>query len=505
MISLVTNYASMVAQDNLQTNQNFMTSTIEALTSGYRINSSGDDAAGLAVANGYRSNIAELTQGVLNANEGVSQLQIADGGLNNISTILDRLQTLATESATSTFNGDRTTLNNEYQSLLTEVDRQASNIGLTQGGNLNTVLNVYIGGGNSQGNSQVVVDLSGTSNQVSAESLGLSNTNLLGTGVAFGSINLNNQPGGTILAAGANGSTQTITVNLAGGTTATATISSTSAAGITVADAVQQLNNSLSSYGISASVNNTTGELQLSGNVAFTASANTATNASTGLVAHTDIAENTSMYMVNQAATNAPVVPFTGVTGGNQEALTFTSGGNAVNVTLTNANAGTAAQALQTLNTQLAALGINAVQGPGGDIQFEGTSSFTVAKGDSENAGVFAATGGAGAFTDTATAPVVTGSSTANSLAAVTAVTNAVQTLGLIQGRVGAGENTLGYAIDLANSQVTNFSSAESQIRDADVATEAANLTQAQVLEQASVAAMAQANSAPQALLKLLQ
>ena len=74
-----------------------------------------------------------------------------------------------------------------------------------------------------------------------------------------------------------------------------------------------------------------------------------------------------------------------------------------------------------------------------------------------------------------------------------------------IQGRVGAGENTLGYAIDLANSQVTNFSSAESQIRDADVATEAANLTQAQVLEQASVAAMAQANSAPQALLKLLQ
>ncbi len=70
---------------------------------------------------------------------------------------------------------------------------------------------------------------------------------------------------------------------------------------------------------------------------------------------------------------------------------------------------------------------------------------------------------------------------------------------------MGAGENKLQYAIDLANSQITNFSSAESQIRDADVATEAANLTKAQVLEQASVAAMAQANAAPQAVLKLLQ
>ena len=63
----------------------------------------------------------------------------------------------------------------------------------------------------------------------------------------------------------------------------------------------------------------------------------------------------------------------------------------------------------------------------------------------------------------------------------------------------------LHYATDLANSQITNFSAAEGRIRDADVATEAANLSKAQVLQQSSVAAMAQANSAPQALLKLLQ
>src|SRR5579862_647487 len=116
-ISIQTNVASLMAQENLNINQSFESRTIQRLTSGYRINSSGDDAAGLAVANQYRSNIAELTQGVQNANNGSSILQIVDGGLSNISTILDRLKTLATESATDTFAGDRNVLNNEYTTL----------------------------------------------------------------------------------------------------------------------------------------------------------------------------------------------------------------------------------------------------------------------------------------------------------------------------------------------------------------------------------------------------
>jgi len=88
---------------------------------------------------------------------------------------------------------------------------------------------------------------------------------------------------------------------------------------------------------------------------------------------------------------------------------------------------------------------------------------------------------------------------------AVGALGNAVQQLGIAQAAVGKSQNQLTYAIDLANSQITNFSSAESQIRDADVAAEAANLTKAQVLQQATIAAMAQANSAPQAVLTLLR
>jgi flagellin len=96
-------------------------------------------------------------------------------------------------------------------------------------------------------------------------------------------------------------------------------------------------------------------------------------------------------------------------------------------------------------------------------------------------------------------------SSSAGAKQAVTALGQAVKTLGSAQAAIGKGQNQLGYAINLANSQISNFSSAQAQIRDADVASEAANLSKAQVLQQASIAAMAQANSAPQAVLSLLK
>ena len=89
--------------------------------------------------------------------------------------------------------------------------------------------------------------------------------------------------------------------------------------------------------------------------------------------------------------------------------------------------------------------------------------------------------------------------------AAVTALGNAVNSLGAAQAVVGRGENQFNYAINLAQSQLTNTSAAEASIRDADMASEAANLTKAQILVQAGVAALAQANSAPQQVLTLLR
>jgi flagellin len=273
MYSIQTNVSSLLAQHNLLVNGDFQDRTIQRLTSGFRINSSGDDAAGLAVANQFRSYIAELNQGVRNANDGISTLQIIDGGLNNISKILDRLKTLATQSASDTFTGDRATLDAEFGTLLLEIDRQAANIGLDTGGTYNTTIAVYIGGGGAtQANSQVSIDLSAA--EVDATALSI----------------------------------------------------------------------------------------------------------------------------------NASAV-------------------------------------------------------------------------------------------DTA----------ANALLAITALDGAVTDLGLAQGAVGTGQNTLQHAVRLAQSQISSFSAAESRIRDADIAEEAANLTKAQTLQQASLAALAQANAAPQAVLSLLR
>ena len=122
--SVVSNIASVNAQANLETTSVGMQRALNRLSSGFRINYSGDDAAGLAVANGYRTEIAVLNQGVRNANDGLSTLQIKDGALNNISTLLDRLATLATQAASTGFTGSRTTLNDEAKSILDEIDRE---------------------------------------------------------------------------------------------------------------------------------------------------------------------------------------------------------------------------------------------------------------------------------------------------------------------------------------------------------------------------------------------
>jgi flagellin len=134
--SVVSNIASQNAQANLFGTQLGLNKALTRLSSGLRINTSGDDAAGLAVANSYRSDIAVVNQGIRNANDGLSTLQIKDGALNNISTLLDRLSTLASQSASgSTTDASRATLQQEADSVVAEIAREATVAGLdTQAG-----------------------------------------------------------------------------------------------------------------------------------------------------------------------------------------------------------------------------------------------------------------------------------------------------------------------------------------------------------------------------------
>jgi flagellin len=495
MISLQTNVDSLTAQQNLGVDNQLQSKTIQQLTSGYRINSSGDDAAGLAVANEYRSTIAQLTQGVANANDGTSQLQIIDGGLSNISTILDRLQTLATQSASSTFSGDRATLNQEFQQDLSEITRQASNINLNSGGSLNNLLSVYIGGANNATDATVSVNLSGKANAVDAASLGLATTNVLGGGVGFNAVaaTANTQridaTGATFVVGTAGTDDQKFTFNVfanGSASTVTATVAA-SAGGSTLSAVLSSLNGQLNKYGVSAGVDGN-GLLQFSGSNAFTVKDTPGTGASllTNETTTSLVAENTSNYSVDGAATYTPTLG---------ETLQFQTSNGPSTVVLAATTSIDAA--IAQINGSTAGLGVYAIKNSAGTgISFQSASSFSVSS--TTATGTFGAVGG-----HTAVAPVT--GSTNNATSAITAINAAIKALGLVQGQVGAGENKLQYAINLANSQISSYSTAQSRIRDADVAADAANLSKSQVLTQTSVAALAQANSEPQAILKLLQ
>ncbi|MBS1876584.1 MAG: hypothetical protein JSU00_25435 [Acidobacteria bacterium] len=189
--SVNTNITSLQAQDTLRMTSDFQSKTINRVTSGLRIVSSGDDAAGLAIANGLRSDQAVLSQGVRNANDGLSTLQTIDGGMSNISKLLDRARTLATQSASGTFTGDRNVLNSEFQSVMSEINRQAQAIGMNSDGQFAKSLSVFVGGGKGADSSAALsngaIGLDLSTSTVDAKSLGLDSYRAANTGYDLGS------------------------------------------------------------------------------------------------------------------------------------------------------------------------------------------------------------------------------------------------------------------------------------------------------------------------------
>ncbi len=126
-LGILNNIPSLAAQNQLAITGSNLQRTLFRLSSGSRINSGADDAAGLAIADGLRANITALTQSARNANDGVGKLQVADGALAQVTSLLNRAVTLATESATGTVsNTQRTALDSEFTAIKAEVDRIGS-------------------------------------------------------------------------------------------------------------------------------------------------------------------------------------------------------------------------------------------------------------------------------------------------------------------------------------------------------------------------------------------
>jgi flagellin len=126
-ISILNNIASLTAQNQLSITQTNLQKTLFQLSSGSRINSGADDAAGLAIANGLHANVTALTQSANNASSGIGSLQVADGALSQVTTLLNRAVTLSTEAATGTVSSaQRGALDAEFVQIKAEIDRIGS-------------------------------------------------------------------------------------------------------------------------------------------------------------------------------------------------------------------------------------------------------------------------------------------------------------------------------------------------------------------------------------------
>jgi flagellin len=176
--SVVTNLAGLNSQAQLHRTNIGLERTLGRLSSGLRINSSADDAAGLAVANRHRMDNHGLQVGIRSANDAISKLQIEDGAMNNISSLLDRALVLATQAASDTFTGSRSTLDSEFQSVLSEITRNATAAGLETGNaNLNA-RSVFVGNTQTSTSAAASYVSFALTTAVDSQGLGISTQNI---------------------------------------------------------------------------------------------------------------------------------------------------------------------------------------------------------------------------------------------------------------------------------------------------------------------------------------
>lgn len=183
MLSILNSISSLNAENALNSTQKNLEKTLTQLSTGLKVNSGADDAAGLSIANGLQANIAALSQSSANASDGVGLLQTADGALSQVVTLLNRAVTLATEASNGGLSTSQASaLNTEYQSILTEI----GNIGSTNNfngtavfgtGGSGTTATVYTTDGTAGGSTSTSISVAG----LSSSALSLTSTALTST------------------------------------------------------------------------------------------------------------------------------------------------------------------------------------------------------------------------------------------------------------------------------------------------------------------------------------
>lgn len=488
MIGINSNINSLVAQQNLNTSQSALSQAITRLSSGKRINSAADDAAGLAISNRMQTQINGLNQGVSNANDGVSMIQTASSGLAQITTSLQTIRQLAVQASSGSLSSsDQAALQQEVAQQVAEVNRVASQTNY----NGKNVLDGSAGNVSFQVGANVGQTISlNLTQSLSAASLGggtVQKGNTLGTitgldltaaggipaaGVAGAITSIN------VLSDGNGGYTFTDQNNQAISTATSSALFTTNAAGqLTVNSAGTNpltTANAVTAISAANSTTLTAGEtLGTISNIAIdptTGAASTAASAITSITVKSD--GNAGLQFFDQ--------------NGNQ--LANNSAAVTANFNVTAATAGPPATAASfTLVAGAAASTLGTPGATGGT----GTTGGVLSQVASNNA--------------PPAISAVNVSTTAGANAAMESIDNALATVNNIQATLGAAQNRFTSISSAQQSQSTDLSGAQSQITDADFAAETANLSKAQVLQQAGISVLAQANSNPQQVLKLLQ
>jgi flagellin len=173
-LSILNNVTSLAAENQLSLTQSSLQKTLLQLSSGSRINTGADDAAGLAIADGLHANLTALTQSARNASDGVGSLQVADGALAQVTALLNRAVTLATQASSGTVStAQDTTINAEFTAIKAEIDRIGSSTNYNGGQVFTaTATSVYLSDGTSGGSTSIAV----TTGALSSSAIGFSGT-----------------------------------------------------------------------------------------------------------------------------------------------------------------------------------------------------------------------------------------------------------------------------------------------------------------------------------------
>lgn len=501
MAIINSNISALRAQASLSANQVQLNKAMERLSTGVRINSAKDDAAGLAISNRMTTDIRGYAVAMRNANDGISLTQVAEGHLAQITDNLQRIRELAVQSSNaSNSTADRQVLNLEATQLVAEIDRIANNskfnnINLLDGTFVNK--DFQIGAGNlssdriNLGISSAKAGALGVGSGSSYSTSLSSNSAVGATALAAGELSINGYTVGAAQADGVSYSGSTASgIAVAAAINATSDLTKVTAQTNATTVTGATLSSSVASYAAIAA-----GDIKINGvdigGIYATAGATTADAIKRGSAVAAAVNKVSAQTGVTATfSTSTGAVSLNAADGRN---ITI-EGVAATTLAATGLTSDTVANGGITTRSKVNLISNNQ---PGITVSSSTAAALTAA---GLSAGYTAATATAGAGVSSLDLSSVPGSQNALSI-----LDAAISTVNQTRAQLGAYQNRLQFAVSDLQIGSDNMSASRSRILDTDYASETTNLAKAQIVSQAATAMLAQANQQPQTVLALLK